>query len=397
MNLDLIFAIIFYGVIFLLFLKYRKKFEIQNKIFVLYKTKIGIKLMDKLSKKIPRSLYYIGYLSIFIGFLGMIITFFFLLKGVYNMIFLPAAQPVVAPILPGISIPGIPQLSFWHWIIAILITAAVHEFFHGVYARLSNIKIKSSGFAFLGPILAAFVEPDEKQMAKKSKRSQLAILSAGPFSNIILGFVFLAIGIFILSPLASSVMELNGVQIIDINKDLPIGKSDLKPGDLILSIDNEAIINHTQFSDIIKSHKPGDILQIQTQNKTANVELSSNPENQSMPLLGVSIGYVKADIKPSIKEKFGNIPLALFWLLKLVFWIYAINLGVGLFNLLPLGPVDGGKIFYLAALHFTKEEAKAKKIYQYITLVCLLLIFINMLPFIIKLLSFLVQPLLFLF
>ena len=393
MNLDLIFALIFYGIIFLLFIKYRNKFEVQNKIFVLYKTKLGIKLMNKLSSKIPRVLHYISYLSITIGFIGMIITFLFLIKGVWNMIFIPNAIPVLAPVLPGVSIPGVPTLSFWHWIIAILITAVVHEFFHGVYASLAKVKIKSSGFAFLGPILAAFVEPDEKQLAKKSTHKQLSVLSAGPFSNIVLAFVFFLIGIFIIAPVTSSILELNGIQIVDINKDLPIAQTSLKSGDQILAIDNETVINQTHFSSIIKSHKPGDILNIQTQDKIIPVELSSNPENKSLPIMGVTISYAKADIKPSIKKIFGNTPLALFWILKLVFWVYAINLGVGLFNLLPLGPVDGGRMFYSASLFIFKKQEKAKKAYQYATLICLLLIFINLSPYIIKLLAFLIQPL----
>ena len=393
MNLDLIFALIFYGIIFLLFIKYRNKFEVQNKIFVLYKTKLGIKLMNKLSSKIPRILHYISYLSITIGFIGMIITFLFLIKGVWNMIFIPNAIPVLAPVLPGVSIPGVPTLSFWHWIIAILITAVVHEFFHGVYASLAKVKIKSSGFAFLGPILAAFVEPDEKQLAKKSTHKQLSVLSAGPFSNIVLAFVFFLIGIFIIAPVTSSILELNGIQIVDINKDLPIAQTSLKSGDQILAIDNETVINQTHFSSIIKSHKPGDILNIQTQDKIIPVELSSNPENKSLPIMGVTISYAKADIKPSIKKIFGNTPLALFWILKLVFWVYAISLGVGLFNLLPLGPVDGGRMFYSASLFIFKKQEKAKKVYQYATLLCLLLIFINLSPYIIKLLAFLIQPL----
>ena len=393
MNLDLIFALIFYGIIFLLFVKYRNKFEVQNKIFVLYKTKLGIKLMNKLSSKIPRILHYISYLSITIGFIGMIITFLFLIKGVWNMIFIPNAIPVLAPVLPGVSIPGVPTLSFWHWIIAILITAVVHEFFHGVYASLAKVKIKSSGFAFLGPILAAFVEPDEKQLAKKSTHKQLSVLSAGPFSNIVLAFVFFLIGIFIIAPVTSSILELNGIQIVDINKDLPIAQTSLKSGDQILAIDNETVINQTHFSSIIKSHKPGDILNIQTQDKIIPVELSSNPENKSLPIMGVTISYAKADIKPSIKKIFGNTPLALFWILKLVFWVYAISLGVGLFNLLPLGPVDGGRMFYSASLFIFKKQEKAKKAYQYATLLCLLLIFINLSPYIIKLLAFLIQPL----
>ena len=45
---------------------------------------------------------------------------------------------------------------------ALAIVAIPHEFAHGIFARLNNLRVKSSGFALFGPILAAFVEPDEK-------------------------------------------------------------------------------------------------------------------------------------------------------------------------------------------------------------------------------------------
>ena len=188
MNLDLVFALIFYALLFLFYLKNKEKFQVQGGIFALYKTQLGIKLMNKLAKKNPKLLRFLSTFSIGIGFIGMLFIIFTLFQGVYKLIFNPASPPVVAPVLPGVSIsPNLPVLSFWHWIITIFIVAVVHEFAHGVYARLYNLKINSSGFAFLGPILAAFVEPDEKAMKKITAKKQLAIISAGPFINIILG------------------------------------------------------------------------------------------------------------------------------------------------------------------------------------------------------------------
>ena len=47
-------------------------------------------------------------------------------------------------LLPGVKvIPGLPTMSFWHWIVAIFILATVHETCHGIFARLNNVKLKS--------------------------------------------------------------------------------------------------------------------------------------------------------------------------------------------------------------------------------------------------------------
>src|SRR3989338_644264 len=96
--------------------------------------------------------------------------------------------------------------SFLHWIISLFIIAIIHEFSHGVIARVYNIKIKSSGFAFLGPIPAAFVEPDEKKMEKSSAKAQLSILAAGSFSNILLALLVILI-LFFVSPFTNSLLE----------------------------------------------------------------------------------------------------------------------------------------------------------------------------------------------
>src|SRR3989344_8635488 len=110
-------------------------------------------------------------------------------------------------VLPGVKIPGLPYLGFWHWIITIFILALVHEFCHGILARLYNLKIKSSGLAILGVLLpivpAAFVEPDEKKLFKKKKKEQLSVLAAGPFSNLVLAGIIFLISLFLFMPLFS--------------------------------------------------------------------------------------------------------------------------------------------------------------------------------------------------
>ncbi|MBU2634255.1 MAG: hypothetical protein KJ674_03335, partial [Nanoarchaeota archaeon] len=71
MNYDLIFAVIFYGLIYIYYLKHKDKFEVQSKIFALYKTKLGLKLMEKISKISPKFLRFIGNIGILVGFMGM--------------------------------------------------------------------------------------------------------------------------------------------------------------------------------------------------------------------------------------------------------------------------------------------------------------------------------------
>ena len=49
-------------------------------------------------------------------------------------------------------------------------------------------------------------------------------------------------------------------------------------------------------------------------------------------------------------------PNAFIWFVGLLVWIYLLNLGIGLFNLLPLGPLDGGRMYLIALQRFMKKE-----------------------------------------
>ena len=193
---DIIFFLIF-GLFVAIFLyKRRKRVKVEAKIFLMYKTKRGLKFMDWASKKFSGLWNVLSYISITFGFLMMIVAlafFFVLIKIMVSLATVPKIPPLMplVPYLPQIFNLPLPPFYFSYWIVIILIVAVTHEFAHGIFARYFKLKIKSTGFGFLGPFLAAFVEPDEKAMQRKSKKAQLSIISAGSFSNFIFGVLFL--------------------------------------------------------------------------------------------------------------------------------------------------------------------------------------------------------------
>lgn len=393
MNLDIILVLIFYCIILLFYFKNKKKFEVQNKIILLYKTKWGLKLMDNISKRFPRFLKYFGYFGILCGFLGMILIVYILLKGTFELLLIPGTKPILAPVLPGVKIQGLPVLSFWHWILAILFIATIHEFCHGVYARKAGIKIKSSGFAFLGPILAAFVEPDEKQLSKSRPIDQLSVLSAGPFINIVSSIILLIFTILLLNPVAYSLVDYKGVQVTSLEEGFPAQSIGMIAGEEIISIDNQVIKNIDDFTKSLSNVSPNQEIFIQTTNSSYKLKTTTNPKNNSQGYLGVVVSAKEIDLKEEVVKKYGSfLPNTFLWIHKLFFWLYALSLGVGLFNLLPLGPVDGGRMFLVGISTFIKKEKLAKKIFSLVSFLILFLIFVNLMPYIIKLIIFLFKP-----
>ena len=243
-----------------LFFLYKNKKKLGREgILFLYRTRWGIKIIDKIGKKYKKTLKVLSYISIFIGYILMVSIVYFFTKVIWGYLFNPevaemmGGAPPIAPLIPyfprlfGLS-DFFPAFSGIYFIAALLIVMVAHEFSHGIFARRYNVKIKSTGFAFLWiiftgvfmvlfkpikkivknekkskiisilacilililsflihpvisiilifPILGAFVEQDEKDMQKVGKFEQMSILSAGVFANLIVGFIFLIILIF---------------------------------------------------------------------------------------------------------------------------------------------------------------------------------------------------------
>lgn len=376
---DLIAFIIFIIFLVIFFLKKRSRFEIQGKVIALYKTKMGLKKMDMFSRLPLKFLNVLSGLSIGLGFAGMITICYLLIKETAKLFLVPGTAVSIAPVLPYAPIPGLPTITFFHWIISIFVVAIIHEFSHGLFARFNKIKIKSSGFAFFGPILAAFVEPDEKQLNKQSRFTQLSVFSAGPFSNIVTGLIFVLIASFLIAPAVASSFDVTGVKIVDISKDLPAFTSGLAKDDIILSINGIPIEDSQNLTDIMNMTVPGEILIVETPRGEFSVKTASSLENEEIAVMGISV-IPELQVNKTGLLKYGA--YFLFWFSKLFNWIIILSLGIGLANLLPIGPVDGGRMVYTLLGSFIKRKKTAIAIWNLISYFILALIVINILFYI---------------
>lgn len=217
---DLIFLAIFL-IFFSSFLYTRKKNLKREGLLFLYKTTWGIRLINYLGTRYKKTAKILSYFSVFTGYAlmaGMLYLIYTILKiylfspAIVRAIKVPPIIPLV-PYLPQVfKLEFLPPFYFTYWIIIIAIIAITHEVAHGIFASHNKVKIKTTGFGFfpyfLPIFLAAFVELDEKRMAKKEKFPQLAILSAGTFANVITAILFLLVlfGFFSLAFSASGVV-----------------------------------------------------------------------------------------------------------------------------------------------------------------------------------------------
>jgi membrane-associated protease RseP (regulator of RpoE activity) len=202
---DIALLVIF--VVFTSVFLYRRRKNLKREgLLFLYKTEWGIKIINRIGNKYKKTLTVLGYVSIGLGFLLMLTMLYVFGKMVWLYVFngdiirlikIPPIMPLI-PYLPQLfKLNFLPPFYFTYWILIIAIVAIAHEFSHGIFAANKKVKIKSTGFGFfpffLPVFLAAFVELDEKEMEKKKITSQMAVLSAGTFANILVAILFLGI------------------------------------------------------------------------------------------------------------------------------------------------------------------------------------------------------------
>ncbi len=385
MSIDGIAALIF--VVFLgIFLWHKRhKVELQKALFpilyvVMYRSSFGLKSMDRLAKKFPRVLRIAADIAVILGFIGMILIGAQMIWNTVDVFTNAEGVPGIQPVLP-IEAKGVFFVPFVYWILSIFLLALFHEFAHGVIARAYNIPVKSSGFAFLCLILpvipAAFVEPDEKVIQKRPYRQQLGIFAAGPIANMLFAAAMFGL-FFLISPALSAAFDSQGVELVKVSADSPAFAAGLRENDIIVGLDGVSVTVVENMTKILNISHPGDKLSIQTMNNSFIVALGANPKNASKSFLGVQT-RTHLVTKAEFVAKYGAwLPPALKWFTGLIFWLFMLNIGIGLFNLLPIGPLDGGRMFQLVCFKLFKNKATAIRIWGLVSVFFVVLILANM-------------------
>lgn len=367
-------VIAFYSLVIILLCVFRKKFEFQG-IVALLKTKFGLKFMERTGKRTPKFWNAIGLFSIIFAFIGMVVILSIIFYGVFQLVAEPNAPPVLSPVIPGVPIPGVPIVfPLWYTLFGIFIVVIVHEGSHGIFAAAYNIKIKSSGFAFFGPIAGAFVEPDEKVLSKRPARQQLAILSAGPMSNVVLAII--AFGLSLLVALGSNALVVQeGVTYASLGNQSAAMVAGLPSSGVITAIDGAAVLNPQVMTTDLGKHKPGDNITLTIINETTknySLMLGSYPDNPQKAFIGIYNAQSKYHVANANLKWLFDFSLIVG---EALLWIFIISLGLALGNLLPIGPVDGGRMF-LIALQQAYPDKKAKQIWVAVSFLILVIVLI---------------------
>ena len=303
----------------------------------------------------------------------------------------PAAGIVVPWATTGVHGPVI-TVAIWYFILAVGVTVLVHEGAHAVVAAAHKLKLKSSGVGLFAIIPFAFVEPDEVALRKEKTSRQLSVFAAAPFTNIVLAIFIGMLTVFLVAPSLAVGSQINGLAVTEINASLPAGASNLEIGDIVVRVDNTSFIGVNAESAIVVTPDyksvlrmpasyydclevvPGQNVTLVTDNgKSVSIEAIARGENKSKGVMGLSFAYV---IRPKEGRRFKTGALGILY--NLLAWIAIFNIGIGLFNLLPIGGLDGGRMVRLALERiFKKKKTFGKKVFAWISMLVLFVLLLS--------------------
>ena len=372
------FTILFYSLVLLLVYLNRKKFDVHGKFVFLYRTKFGIGLMNAIASKSSGLVKFLGSIGVIAGFAGMIFTFIVVLALAYKLLLNHQAAGA-SPVIPGLPIAGtgiiFPLITGW---LVLFVIILVHEFSHGIVASAHKIKIKNSGIAFFGPILGAFVEPDEKELSKKKHWIQHSVFAAGAFSNFLTVAAVLLIMALVLNPIVGIFSR--GV-FISPQPGLAAEKAGITNNTLIIGINNEKVSTINDFQRIMKGIGPGTIVELKSNVTTYTVTTTENPEDKSKSYLGVWVLGEKTELRSdNIADKI--LFYILSWLSQFFGWLGFLSLNIGLINLLPVFITDGARMLKIFIEKREKDRSRSLSIWLFFNWVSLFSLFILVfLPF----------------
>ena len=259
--------------------------------------------------------------------------------------------PSVSIVIPGVDIPGSQiYVPFVYGLIALATVLVVHEFSHGIQAVGEKIPIKSIGLLLFAIIPGAFVEPDEEKLKEAKRSSRLRVYAAGSIANVTLALIALLL-LSLVSAGIPQFFEEDGIAVDRIVPDSP-SEGILKEGMVLQEINNHKINDSQSYVDIISSFSPGDNVEVKTDQGTYHITLAKNPNNESVGFFGIQANKHFE----LINDSWGSLPWILFELAELFQWISMLNLGIGLFNLLPIKPLDGGYMLEILLSYKLSEQ-----------------------------------------
>lgn len=325
-----------------------------------YKNKNVQAILTRILSRTQRATRIFSNASVVLGFVMMVAAFWFLASNLSNFFVKPTSFAEMTVLIPGVTIQSSRNIEYF--LLSVPIVLVIHEGAHGIVATLEKIKIKTGGFAVFIALFAGFVEPDEEEFAKAKRISRLRVIGAGATSNIM--FSFIIAGLLLFNPSFALIMpdgirnvfynEPLGVPIVAIEPGSGAEKAGLQKDDIITAVNSVPISLPSDFSKV--KLKPGETATVTVlrSGNTLQIPVVTTPSKED-PTRGM-IGILRASL-PSYQPV---VPYYIHWgpdVFMFLLWLWMLSFFIGIFNMLPLPILDGGK--FIQSIIENKVSKKA--------------------------------------
>jgi membrane-associated protease RseP (regulator of RpoE activity) len=369
---------------------------------ILIHTPFGLEFFDRVARWRAAKFYadFNTYLMPAITALAI----FLIIGSLMIMFSNPTARGAVASVGPAANllIPGLnPFLPITYGWIALIITIVIHEAGHGIVARVYNIRVDSTGLVlFLGLPIGAFVNIERDELNRTTLKRKSAVLTAGPLNNMILAGASLLALYLVISTLTPLPPDPNapqfGLLVVNVNSGSLAESAGIEPESVIQYVAGRQIVSLDDLSETLRANLGGtvDITWMNKAGDTITRQVTLPPEVEpGRGILGVGVRALSPDAQSVLeryKAAFGSNPLALLLpptmqqdvipysdlmapkyessvlgsafapVANMLFWLWFINFNVGIFNALPIGPLDGGQLYGALIEKRAKSQVLAK-------------------------------------
>jgi membrane-associated protease RseP (regulator of RpoE activity) len=387
------------------------RIELKFFVLILIHTPWGIEFFDKVAKwRIAR--YYANFNTYLMPAITAIAVF--LIVGSLMLMFADdRAREGVRGVGPAANllIPGVnPLLPITYGLAALIITIIIHEAGHGIVARVYNIRVDSTGIVlFLGIPIGAFVNIERDELNRATLKQKSAVLTAGPLNNMILAVASLLAMFLVVSTLIPLPPDPNtpqfGVMVMSVNSESIAESLGIEEESVIQYVADRQIISLDDLSESLRMNL-GNTIDISWMNRDGEtivreVTLPAVVE-PGRGTLGVSVTVLSNDPQEVLdvyKSLFVQNPIAVLLpptlqqgivpfsdlmapkytstvfgdyfplVANMLFWLWFINFNVGIFNALPIGPLDGGQLYGAVIENKVKSKVLARNANALLTLI----------------------------
>ena len=211
-------------------------------------SKLGMRFMDRFGR-------YKRFWRAF-GLFSQIVSFMLMVMMVYIMVVAVLRLPSTfgqskLGVEYVLAIPGLnPLLPLWYSLLGLIVAMVCHELAHGLQSRSNDIEVEHTGLLYAVVPLGAFVEPNNDQVDKSSRRAKIDLYTAGITTNFVLAAIsFLLFSTVMLGGISSPYNDNCAVYQVAVD----YGEDNLPAGAIVTEINAEPFVFDKNYYKVSES------------------------------------------------------------------------------------------------------------------------------------------------